>query len=51
MSLNRRAFLQTSSAAMGLVLAEAAYAKIAYAEGAKGTLRVAIAKPAGNLDP
>ncbi len=51
MSLNRRAFLQASSAAVGLVVAEAAFARIAYAEGAKGTLRVAIAKPAGNLDP
>ncbi|MCA0275689.1 MAG: nickel ABC transporter substrate-binding protein [Proteobacteria bacterium] len=51
MSLNRRAFLQVSTAAIGMVVAEAAFAKIAYAEGAKGTLRVAIAKPAGNLDP
>ena len=51
MSLNRRAFLQVSTAAVSMVVAEAAFVKIAYAEGAKGTLRVAIAKPAGNLDP
>jgi nickel transport system substrate-binding protein len=51
MSLNRRSFLQVSTAAVGLVMAEAAFARIAYAEGAAGTLRVAIAKPAGNLDP
>jgi nickel transport system substrate-binding protein len=51
MSLNRRTFLQTTSGALGFALAEAAFAKIAYAEGAAGTLRVAIAKPAGNLDP
>ncbi|KUM27806.1 ABC transporter substrate-binding protein [Mesorhizobium loti] len=51
MSLNRRTFLQATSAALGMALAEAAFARIAYAEGAAGTLRVAIAKPAGNLDP
>ncbi|MGF7008842.1 nickel ABC transporter substrate-binding protein [Aminobacter sp. BE322] len=51
MSLNRRTFLQGTSGALGLVMAEAAFTKLAYAQGATGTLRVAIAKPAGNLDP
>lgn len=50
MSLNRRSFLQGTSGALGLVFMESALARLAYAEGGKGTLRVAIAKPAGHLD-
>lgn len=50
MSLNRREFLQGTSGALGLLFIESALAKIAYAQSAGGTLRVAIAKPAGHLD-
>lgn len=51
MTMNRRTFLQGTAYAVGLAMAQGALSKIAYAEGAAGTLRVAIAKPAGNLDP
>ncbi len=51
MSLKRRTFLQGASGALGLVMAQIALSKLAYAQGASGILRVAIAKPAGNLDP
>ncbi|RTM10902.1 MAG: ABC transporter substrate-binding protein [Hyphomicrobiales bacterium] len=51
MSFTRRTFLQVGSGALGLALADASFAKFAFAAGAAGTLRVAIAKPAGNLDP
>jgi nickel transport system substrate-binding protein len=51
MSMNRRSFLYAASSAMGLALTDAAFSNLAFAEGGDGTLRVAIAKPAGNLDP
>ncbi|ESZ28714.1 nickel ABC transporter substrate-binding protein [Mesorhizobium sp. L2C084A000] len=51
MSFNRRTFLQIGSGALGLAITDATFTKFAFAEGAAGTLRVAIAKPAGNLDP
>lgn len=51
MTMNRRTFLQGSAYAVGLAVAQGALSRLAYAEGASGTLRVAIAKAAGNLDP
>lgn len=51
MAIKRRSFLQGASAALGLYLAEIGFSGVVHAEAANGTLRVAIAKPAGNLDP
>lgn len=50
MPLNRRSFLQSTTGALGLSFAGGVFPGLLYAQEADGTLRVAIAKAAGDLD-
>lgn len=50
MTLNRRFFLKGTAGALGLLAFEASITRAAYAQNGGGVLRVAIAKPAGDLD-
>lgn len=50
MPMNRRSFLHNVSGGVGLMVASGAFPRVLFAEGAGDTLRVAIAKAAGDLD-
>src|SRR5687768_15631506 len=50
MSVNRRLLLQAASGVMGLALTGTAFSNLASAQEGDSTLRVAIAKAAGDLD-
>lgn len=51
MSMKRRMFLQGATGVLGLALTGTGFPGPAFAAEGDSTLRVAIAKPAGNLDP